>query len=604
MEERLARAQVPTELTWDLSDLFSSPEAWEKELQDILEQVPSVTRYKNSLHTGATALLACLEAEEKLSERLLLVATYARLRLSEDGTNANYQADSARVGDAISQVNAAFSFIRSEILELPGGTIERYLGDEPGLAPFRKSLMDLLETKPHRLTAETEAVLASLGEVLAAPYTVYQRAKLSDMSFSPVTDSKGVTRPVSFALYETNYEMSPDTTLRRAAFQSFSQTLESYQNTFAAAYATEVKRQTVLSRARGYDSVTHMLLQPQQVTVEMYENILNIIRTELAPHMRRYATLKKKVLGLEQMKFCDLKSPLDPEFSPPVSIEEAGRTILDALQIMGPEYIDLMEKALSQRWVDYADNVGKSTGAFCSTPYGAHSYILITWAENMRSAFTLAHELGHAGHLMLAARNQRYTNFRPTMYFIEAPSTMNELLLAQHIMDKSNDLRMKRWVILQLLNTYYHNFVTHLLEGDMQRRVYAAAEANEALTAKKLRELKGQVLSEFWGDAVELDEYANLTWMRQPHYYMGLYPYTYAAGLTASTAVASMIREEGQPAVDRWLQVLKAGGTMSPLELMKLAGVDMSKPDPIRSAVAYVGSLVEELEKLFAVEAV
>jgi oligoendopeptidase F len=258
-----------------------------------------------------------------------------------------------------------------------------------------------------------------------------------------------------------------------------------------------------------------------------------------------------------------------------------------------------MEQALSQRWIDYADNVGKSTGAFCASPYGEHSYILITWGGNMRSAFTLAHELGHAGHLMLAARNQQYTNFRPSIYFIEAPSTMNELLLAEHLLKHSNEPRMKRWVILQLLNTYYHNFVTHLLEGDMQRRVYAAAEQGEALTAKKLSNLKHQVLSEFWGDTVELDLGANLTWMRQPHYYMGLYPYTYAAGLTASTAVIQLIKEGGQTVVDRWLDVLKAGGTMRPLDLMKIAGVDMSEAEPIRSAVTYVGSLVDELERLF-----
>lgn len=599
MKERLARTQVPVNETWSLAELFPSREAWEAELEEIQGMIPSVAKYEGTLHTGASALLSCLEAEEAISIRMLRAATYARLRLSEDGTNPIYQADSARIGDAISQGNAALSFIRSEVLALPEGTIERYMQEEPGLEPFRKSLADLMETKQHRLSAETESVLASLGEVLGAPYTIYQRGKLSDMSFSPVMDSGNVTHPVSFALFETTYEMSSDTELRRNAYRSFSDTLQSYQNSFAAVYGTEVKKQTVMSRLRGYDSVTHMLLQPQQVTLEMYHNILDIIGTELAPHMRRFAMLKKRVLGLENMLFCDLKAPMDPEFSPPISFEEAGRTILAALAVMGSEYTEIMEQALAGRWVDYADNIGKSTGAFCSTPYGGHSYILMTWSGNMRSAFTLAHELGHAGHRMLAGRNQRYSNYNTSLYFIEAPSTLNELLLAQHIMNQSDDPRLKRWVILQLLNTYYHNFVTHLLEGHMQRKVYAAAEANEALTAKKLCELKGQVLEEFWGDAVELDPGASLTWMRQPHYYMGLYPYTYAAGLTASTAVAASIREEGKPAVDRWIQVLKAGGTMPPLELMKMAGVDMSEPAPIRHAVSYVGSLVDQLETLF-----
>lgn len=597
--KRLTRDQVAVEQTWNLDDLFESQEKWEEELGAIEKLLPAIVAYKGLLHTSAEELLACLEAEEALGERLIRVHTYASLRLSEEGTNPNNQSRAARVGDLVSKINAALSFIRAEILDLPEGTLEAFLAEESGLYPFRKKLLDLYATKPHRLSPETESALAALGEVFAAPYTIYNRGKLSDMSFDSVEDAEGATKPVSFALFETDYEMNSDRTLRHAAYDSFTRTLQSYQHTFAAAYATEVKKQTVLSRLRGYESVTHMLLEPQQVTLQMYHNILDIIGTELAPHMRRFAKLKARVLGLEKLSFCDLKVPLDPDFSPPVTIEEAGKTILAALSVMGEEYTDIMERALENRWIDYVDNVGKSTGAFCSSPYGIHSFILITWAENMRSAFTLAHELGHCGHFMLASKNQRFANHRSSLYFIEAPSTLNELLLAQHITEQSDDPRLKRWVILQLMNTYYHNFVTHLLEGQLQRKVYEAAGADIPLTAKNLSEWKGEVLADFWGDAVELDEGAKLTWMRQPHYYMGLYPYTYAAGLTASTAVAEQIKQEGEVAVTRWLEVLKAGGTLSPLELMKLAGVDMSQPEPIRLAVQYVGQLVDDLENMF-----
>ncbi|MCZ8513235.1 oligoendopeptidase F [Paenibacillus filicis] len=599
MKQRWQRNEVPVGLTWDLDGLFPSKDAWEAELQTIEKEAALMGRFRGKLSQGAGILADCLKEQEALLARNGRAGAYARLRYSEDSGNPDNQSGSARAGDVASGIGAALSFIRSEIMELPEGTVEEYIKQEPRLQPFRKSLYDLLETKPYKLSAETESVLASLGEVLGAPYTIYQRSKLSDMSFSPVQDDRNVTHPVSFALFETSYEFSANTSLRRASYDSFTRTLGQYRNTIAGTYAAEVKRQTVTARLRGYESVTDMLLQPQQVTKEMYHHILDTIRSELAPHMRRFMGLKKRVLGIDRLLFCDLKAPMDPEFNPEVTIEEAGRTILDALQVMGPEYVRLMEEALSNRWIDYADNVGKSTGAFCATPYGAHSYILITWGGNMRSAFTLAHELGHAGHLMLAARHQSFTNFRPSTYFIEAPSTMNELLLAQHILKQSDDPRMKRWVILQLLNTYYHNFVTHLLEGDMQRRVYEAAEAGEALTAGTLSALKGRVLSEFWGDEVELDPGASLTWMRQPHYYMGLYPYTYAAGLTASTAVAQRMKEEGQPVIDRWLDVLKAGGTLRPLDLLKLAGVDMSEARPIRSAVAYVGTLIDELETLF-----
>lgn len=599
MKERQQREHVEVGQTWNLDDLFPSQKEWENELHQILKHLPQLIKFKGSLHTGAKNLLACLKGADEILIRAGQVGAYARLRISEDGTNSQYQANSARAGDMLSTMNAALSFIPSEILNLPDGIIEQFFQQEPGLKAYQKNLEDILETKPYRLSPETESALASLGEVFAAPYSIYQRSKLSDMMFTPVYDSAGVEHPVSFAQFESDYEMSNDTVLRRSAYKSFSNTLATYQNSLAAVYATEVKKQTVLSRLRGYESVTQMLLHPQQATLQMYHNILDTIGTDLVPHMRRYAQLKARVLGLHKLKFCDLKAPLDPEFIPSITIEEAGRTIKEALNVMGQEYVEIIEAALDNRWIDYVDNVGKSTGAFCMTPYGNHSYILLTWSGNMRSAFTLAHELGHAGHGMLGSRNQVNANFIPTPYFIEAPSTLNELLLAQHIMKQSEDRRLKRWIILQLLNTYYHNFVTHMLEAQLQRKVYEAAQLDIPITAKKLSEWQGTVLNNFWGDAVELDAASSLTWMRQAHYYMGLYPYTYAAGLTVATAIAAKIREEGQPAANRWLQVLKAGGTQKPLELIRMAGIDMSNPKPIREAVTYVESLVSELEYLF-----
>ncbi|URM31294.1 oligoendopeptidase F [Cytobacillus firmus] len=596
---RLKRLEVPKERTWKVEDLFALEEDWHKEIRSIEEDLAVFDQYKGKLHEGPQGLLGCLSAQEKLSIRLVQAGTYASLRQSEDGTNPDNQANSSRIASLRAKAASALSFIDSELLSLPDGTIEKYITEESGLEPFRNGLKDLLETKKHRLSPETEEALAAMGEVFGAPYTIYQAAKLADMPFASFKDSKGNELPNSFALYEDRYEFSPDNTIRRNAYASFTDSLENYKNTFASAYSAEVKKQVALSKLRKYSSVTQMLLDSQHVTEEMYNNQLDIIQKELAPHMRRYAQLKKKVLGLDKMLFCDLKAPLDPEFNPETTYEKASEVILEALKVMGPEYTDIMEKGLSERWVDLADNVGKSTGAFCASPYGSHPFILITWTDTMRGAFVLAHELGHAGHFYLANKYQRIMNTRPSTYFVEAPSTLNEMLLGQHLMAGTEDKRMKRWVILQLLGTYYHNFVTHLLEGEYQRRVYRLAEQGVPLTAKTLSAQKYDTLAEFWGDSVELDARAALTWMRQPHYYMGLYPYTYSAGLTASTAMAQSIQEEGQPAVDRWLDVLKAGGTKKPLDLLKSAGIDMSKPDPIRKAVSYVGSLVDELENSY-----
>jgi len=268
---------------------------------------------------------------------------------------------------------------------------------------------------------------------------------------------------------------------------------------------------------------------------------------------------------------------------------------------MGPTYCDFARKAVGQRWVDRADNIGKSSGAFCASPYGLHPYILITWSDTMRNVFTLAHELGHGGHFGLAMQHQRFVNTHPGMPFVEAPSIMNEMLLAQHSLSKSKSTepRMRRAVIMQVLGTHHQNFVTHLLEAELQRQVYAFAESGGSITAAVLNERKGQILAKFWGDTADIDDGARMTWMRQPHYYLGLYPYTYSVGLVASTAMSLLVQKEGQPAATRWLEVLKAGGTRKPLELMQLAAMDMALPQPIHDAVAYVGRLIDELEASF-----
>jgi len=599
MQKRLARADVPVDMTWDLTDLFASPALWEAEFAALDAALAELEPFRGTLGGSAATLARCLDAVEALRVRLVRLETFAYLRNAQDGTDPEHQAAFARMNALVARLAASVAFVDAETAALPDGTVERFLADDPALAAHRVPLERLLETKPHRLGAETEGVLASLGEVLGAPYMTYNRSKMSDIQFAPFTDAHGVTHPNSINLYESTYESHADASVRRGAWASFSAGLKAYNNTWAATLATEVRKNVALARLRGHESTEHYLLQPHQVPHRLYADILRVIRTELAPHMRRYAKLRRRVLGLDRLLHCDIKAPLDPEFEPHIPYETACETILASLEIMGPEYLGLMRAALGRRWVDRADNVGKSSGAFCSSPWGVHPFISMTWANTTRNVFTLAHELGHAGHFGLAMKQQRYVNTRPSMPFIEAPSIMNEMLLARHILAGGGDVRTRRGVIMQLLGTYHHNFVTHLLEAELQHRVYALAEAGQAVTATLLNRTKGEVLEAFWGDAVTIDDGARMTWMRQPHYYMGLYPYTYSVGLVVATAMARRVAEEGTTAVQRWLAVLKAGGTLKPLELMQLAGIDMSTPAPIHEAVAYVGSLVDELEAAF-----
>lgn len=599
MNKRLARAEVPVELTWDLSDLFPSIEAWETEMASIAADFPTVTQYRGKLADGARVLFDCLEAHEKLLARISRMGIYVFFLQSTDNTNPDYQGAMERASALRAQYLEASAFIQAEILSLPGGTLECYLQEESVLQDFRPMFEQLTGQKAHQLSAETEAALAAFSDVLAAPANIYRRSKFADMTFDPIEDGSGQTLPMSFALYERTYEKSPDQVLRRNAFQSFTKGLKSFQNTYGATWGAEVRKQVVVARLRGFPSAIEMILHEQEVPPYAYHNLLDIVFRELAPHMRRYARLRKRALGLDRLLYCDIEAPLDPEYQASVTFAEAAQVITAGLAVLGPEYAAIIDQALHNRWIDLADNVGKTTDAFGGATRGAHGYVLMTWTNSMRDTLTLSHELGHAVHSTLTTRNQRLLNCAVSRFFIEAPSTINEALVGNYIIAQSQDQRMRRWLTMQLLMSYHHNFVRHLIEGELQRRAYVLAEQGQPITASLLNRMQGEILQEFWGDEVAIDDGARLTWMRQIHYYMGLYSYTYVAGLTIGTAVARAIQEEGQPAVDRWLTVLKAGGSKPPVELAKMAGVDMTNPDAIRKAIAYVGSLVDEVEKSF-----
>ena len=602
MKNRLKRAEVPVELTWNLADIFPTSAEWEHELAAIARELPTIMRFKGKLSADASVLAECLEAAETLQKRLHRVVAYASLELSGDGTNPANQAAMGRAQSLAAEAQAAMAFIRSEALELPAGTLERYLAESALLQSFSRTILRMIEERPHVLSLETERALASLSEVLQSPYLVYTRSKAADMTFADIKDSAGQTHPMSFSLYEESYEKSADFVLRRNAWTSFTQGLRGYQNTYGTTWGTEVKKHVVTAKLRGYQSATHMLLHQQEVDPASYHMLHDVILKEIAPHMRRYARLRKEMLGLKEMLYCDIEAPLDPDFSPATTYATAADVIEKGLAVLGPEYAAIVADSLSRRWIDLADNVGKSTGAFCYGVPDAHPYILVTWADNMRGALVLAHEIGHAGHGVLAMRYQRLSNVRGSVFFTEAPSIINELLVGNYIAAQSTDPRLHRWLAMQLLMTYHHNFVRHLIEGELQRRTYVLAEKGQPITASVLSRVQGEILAEFWGGEVTIDEGARLTWMRQPHFYMGLYPYSYSAGLTVGTAVAKAIKEQGQPVIDKWFDVLKTGGAKPPVELARMAGVDMTDPAAIRTAVDYVGELVDTVVKSFGLE--
>ncbi|EFI70021.1 oligoendopeptidase F-like protein [Lysinibacillus fusiformis ZC1] len=589
------RKDVAVEQTWDLTDLLSNEADFEPTLAQLVEDALSFEQQYKGTITNAQKVIDVLTAFEELQIKFVPIGTYASLNLETDRTNDVAQMRAAKFGTAIGKVSSALSFVRSELLALD----EAVLQEAATLSPlYKRYLEELLKRKPHQLHPEVEKALAAFSATFDAPYKTYNTTKLVDMDFGEF-EANGEKHPLSFVLYENDWEFEANTDVRRAAFQAFSSKLRDYQHTTAQVYNTHIQQEKTMADLRGYNSVIDYLLFDQDVDRSLYNRQIDLITKELAPHMRRYATLIQKANGIDQMTFADLKIALDPDYDPRLSMAEAKEYVEKALAVMGNDYNQLMERAFNERWIDYAPNKGKSTGAFCSSPYGSHPYILMSWNEQMNEVFTLIHELGHAGHFASTYEHQSYLNSRPSLYFIEAPSTMNEMLLANYLLTHNEDLRFKRWVISNIVaKTYYHNFVTHLLEAAYQRKVYELIDAGEAVNATILNQLKRSVLEDFWGDTVVISEGAELTWMRQPHYYMGLYPYTYSAGLTISTQVSKRILKEGAPAVEDWLAVLRAGGTKSPVELAQMAGVDITTDQPLRDTIAYIGHLIDELERL------
>ncbi|QFF98836.1 oligoendopeptidase F [Psychrobacillus glaciei] len=590
-----SRTEVPIEETWNLKNLFESEEDFNTSLKEIEEEVNLFEgKFKGKIDSPAI-ILEALDKYASIFEKLVPSGTFASLSLSTDQTSTEAQLRSSKFATLSAKVNSKLSFVNSELVELPNEVLQKAIDES---AAFQNYLQKLLVKKQYQLHPEVEKTLAAFSSTFNGPYKLYDTTKMLDISFDDF-EINGSSYPLSYVLFENDWESEPDTEVRRSAFHAFSSKLEEYQHTTAKSYDMHLQIEKTTSDLRGYNSIFDYLLLNQEVDRTLYDRQIDLIMKELAPHMRKYAKLLQKVHGLEKMTFADLKISLDPSYEPKITIEESKKYIEDALGVMGEEYLEMVERSYKERWIDFAQNTGKSTGAFCSSPYGNHPYILISWSSRMNEVFVLAHELGHAGHFYHANKEQNIFNARPSLYFIEAPSTMNEMLVANHLLENSNDLKFKRWVISSIVaRTYYHNFVTHLLEAAYQRKVYQRIDEGLPVNAPILNEFKRSVLEEFWGDAVEITEGAELTWMRQPHYYMGLYPYTYSAGLTISTQVSKRVLDEGQVAVDEWTEVLKAGGTKSPIELAKMAGVDITTEKPLRDTIAYIGTLIDELVSL------
>ena len=591
MEKIKKRSEVEEKLKWNIKALYNTENDYENDLEKLVNLSKEFkAKYENRLKDEDT-ILEAIKVYEEIEILIDHTGNYVSLTLSVDMTDDTSNRRSGKFDMIYSEVLGDLSFFESELSLVDTSLLEKCRDANPY---YRVFFENLILQKPHILSKEVEESLSKLNLVLEAPLTGYDNTKLVDMSFDDF-ELDGKNYEMSFVKFENEYQLEPDTKVRRKAYENFSNTLDKYKHTVATYYNTQVQKEKILSKMRGYDSVFDYLLFDQKVTRDMYNRQIDLIMKHLSPVMRKYANLIKKEHNLDRLTFADLKLPLYSDYAPTITIDEAKKYVLGALKKLGDEYLSIAEKYDEERWVDFAQNIGKSTGGFCASPYKKQPFILLSWSGLLSEVFTLVHEIGHGVHFKLAQNQNSTFSQEPSLYLVEAPSPLNEMLLTGYLIEESMDEKFKKWALSCMIeNTYYHNFVTHLLEADYQRKVYKLVDSGESVNAYILCDLMEETYKNFFGDDIDLTG-AKYTWMRQPHYYDGLYSYTYSAGLVVSTVVSQNILSGKYEYAQKWIEFLKSGGEKNPVELCKVAGVDITTDLALLETIEFISKTVDEI---------
>ena len=584
------RSSFPETELWDLTALYKDREdflnAIEKAHADIDEFVKN---YDGKLVTVDDFTTALMELEQ-IYIQMSHIGTYAFLPQTTDFNNEEFAQIAQSGSDFLTKAAVALNFFDNALTEASDEVLDE-LEKNPH---FSSAIRSAKQSKKYYLDPAVEKALTNLREVFESPQDIYTKMRAGDFVMDDF-EVDGKVYKNSFVTYENFYQNHENAEVREKAFRSFSAGLRKHQNAAAASYLAKVKSEKLLADMRGYDTVFDYLLSGQEVDRSLFDRQIDLIMTEFGPVAQKFLKHVAKVNGLEKMTFADWKLDIDSELNPEVSIDDAYDLVMKSVAPLGSEYAKEVERYQEERWVDFAANIGKDSGGYAADPYKVHPYVLMSWTGRMSDVYTLIHEIGHTGQFIFSDNHQSYFNTHMSTYFVEAPSTMNELLLSDYLENQFDDPRQKRFALAhRLTDTYFHNFITHLLEAAFQRRVYTLIEEGKTFGADQLNAIMKSVLSDFWGDAVEIDDDAALTWMRQSHYYMGLYSYTYSAGLVISTAGYLNLKNNPNGASE-WLDLLKSGGSRTPLDTALLIGADISTEKPLRDTIAFLDDTVEQI---------
>ena len=597
-EERLRkRSEVPVEYTWKLEDLFETDQAWMDEYEALGSVPQKAAEFQGRLN-NAKDLLAFFRLQDEIGLRLEKLFVYSSCRSDEDTGNNHYQDMAGKARSVYVAIMGAASFSGPEIMAIPDEDLERFYKEEPELETYRRSIYGIRRMKAHMLSAESERILALAGEVSASPDNIGSVLRNLEIRFPDVVDREGNSRQMTEDNITRLLE-DPDVDFRRRAFRTYYEKFSELKNTFATTLDAQYKQLMFFSRSRNYSSTLESALDANEVPTEVYTNLIEAVHRNL-DKMYRYVALRKKILGLDELHMYDVYTPIVQDAAQVITFDEAKETVLKALAVLGDDYTALLKEGFDNRWIDIYPNEGKRGGAYSTGSGQPHPFMLLNQKDNLDSMFTLAHEMGHSLHSWYSTKNQPYCTSNYVIFVAEVASTCNEILLMRYLLEHTDDTVQKAYLINHFLDSFKGTLYRQTMLAEFELIMGQMAESGEALTADVLCRKYRDLNALYFGPDMISDEEIGLEWARIPHFFYNYYMFQYATGYSAAAAIASRILTEGAPAVEDYKKFLSSGGSADPISLLRIAGVDMSTPEPVDTALELFGQLVDEFEEIMS----
>ena len=590
-----SREEIDSKYKWDLSSMFPSDEAFEAGLEELKAYCPKLLAFKGKISTSAQALLEFLQLEDQMNLLLYKIINYAERKSDEDTRVAKYQAYVANATSAYTQVGEATSWFAAELLAIPAESVEKFYAEVPALEFYRRKLNKILNQREHTLSAEEEALLARAEELAVQPTNIFSMFDDADLTFEDAVDSEGKTHKLTSGSF-VPLLMDADRVLRESAFKQLYSRFGEFRNTSAAILTSQVKNLQFFSSSRKYASSLEAALAENEIPVEVYNNLIDAVHQNF-PAFYKYVDLRKRVMGLDELHFWDVYTPLVDDVDMKFTYEEACDLIVKALAPMGEEYVGLVKKGLESRWVDVYETPGKRSGAYSAGGKGMNPVMLLNFQGGLDDVYTLIHEMGHSLHTYFSSHNQEITYSDYSIFVAEVASTCNEALLSHYLLEHETDPARHAYILNHFLEGFRGTIYRQCMFAEFERDISQINADGVALNAEVLSERYGKLCAEYFGPGIELDEEIKLEWSRIPHFYYNFYVYQYCIGFSAAIALSQRILSEGEPAVKDYIGYLSGGCSKTPIELLRGAGVDMATPDPVNAALKYFGELVDQLEQ-------